>query len=164
VTVDREVSPKRRKLNSTKAVLPADEEENDQGSEFSFHEETASNLHVEQQQKDGAVKYAARLAAAAAAEEDDSDGLIEQLLRQAEESLSSQISNEQQLIPRVSLNPGNLPKPYFEITKKGNKLLTDQLEDSLVVSATDTTIKRLAPPISKSQKEKVMSHPYITCR
>lgn len=157
MTVDREVSPKRRKLNTTEAVLAADEEESDQESEFSFHEETANNLHVEQQQKDVAVKSAANLSAVT--EEDDSDELIEKLLRQAEESLSSQISNDQQLTPRVTLNPGKLPRPYFEITKKGNKLLTEQLEDSLVVSATDTTIKRLSPPISKAQKEKVIPIP-----
>lgn len=57
-----------------------------------------------------------------------------------------------------SLNPGPLPKPYLQITKMGNKLLTDNLEDSIIITSHNGTVKRLSPPPSKLQKEKVSIH------
>jgi hypothetical protein len=88
--------------------------------------------------------------------EEDSNELIEQLLRQAETNLSSQPAETQLAGQRIKLSPGIIEKPYFEITKKGNKLLTDNLDDSLIVTAGGATIKRLDPPISKSQNKKVI--------
>ena len=103
---------------------------------------------------------------------DSSDELVEQLLRRAEENLASKDSPDEETVkPRImydpfpfcshnSLDPGPLPKPYLEITKKGiNKLLTDQLEDSVIITSHNGTVKRLSPPLSKKEKEKVCPRP-----
>lgn len=55
---------------------------------------------------------------------------------------------------KLSLDPQN----------KANTLLTDHLEDSVVLSAADGTIKRLLPPLSRQQKEKVCSNPTVVIR
>lgn len=103
---------------------------------------------------------------------DSSDEFIETLLRRAEENLASTESSEQEPIKsRIrfdplsifaysSLNPGPLPKPYLEMTKNGNnKLLTDQLEDSVIITSHNGTVQRLSAPLSKKQKEKVSPLP-----
>ena len=88
-------------------------------------------------------------------EDYSSDALIEQLLAKAEKNLASNDSTQVLQPPRVSLDPGHLPKPYFELTRKGSKLLTDQLEDSLAITSHDGKVNPLFPPLSKRQKEKV---------
>jgi hypothetical protein len=85
---------------------------------------------------------------------DSEDDLIEKLLRQAEKNLST-LDSKDHIPPRIKLDPGPLPKPYFESTKYRNKLLTEQLEDSIVVSANNGTIKRLEPSKSRLQTQKV---------
>ena len=98
----------------------------------------------------------------------DEDELVEKLLREAEENLSHRESSEQTTSrPRYSplscpvlklrLHPGPLPKLYFESTKRGNQLLTDHIEDSVVISAQDLNVKRLVPPKSRIQHKKVVS-------
>ena len=106
---------------------------------------------------------------------DSSDELVEQLLLQAEKNLASHDSSKEEKVKsRIryvplsfrsndSLDPGPLPKPYLEITKKGNnKLLTDQLEDSIIITSHNGTVKRLAPPLAKKEKEKVCPLPSYT--
>jgi hypothetical protein len=106
--------------------------------------------------------------------DESSDEYIEQLLRQAEENLAAKDSTGERMMFRIrytsvsKTNSDDSPhvdppsKLSLDPKNKANKLLTDQLEDSIVLSATDGTIKQLLPPLSRQQKEKVCSIPTIT--
>ena len=155
---DRETSPKRRKLyDEIEVMIPVSED--DSNNEF---QQEQSNYQIQTNSDGGKhIRLQTRKAAQSQREttaEDDSDELIEKLLRQAEENLSSQTNGDQRLVePRATRNLDHLvPKSSFTITRKENRLLTDQLDDSLVVTAADRTVKPFAPPMSKKEKVQVI--------
>jgi hypothetical protein len=152
--VDRQGSPKRRKLDDS-SILPAFAE-HDVPEEKETNDEN-SNQSASEEQEDFEADDVTDNNATSNSElnDEDEDDLIEKLLRQAEKNLSPHDSKDN-IPPHIKLGPGPLPKPYFESTKCRNKLLTEQLEDSIVVTANNGTIKRLEPSKSRLQIEKVI--------
>ena len=147
--------PKRQKLNHAQVESRSQSDKPGEDFEQTFEESNHNEAVLSENAKDVSVQEKPISTQLESVPEEDADEFIERLLRQAEENLSSKTNEKQLTFPNVKLNPGSLPKPYFEITKKGNKLLTEHLEDSVIVTANNTIIKRLDPPISKSQKDKV---------
>ena len=95
--------------------------------------------------------------------DEDSDALFEELLQRAEANMSSKpsIQQSQSYAPpsfRLIFSSSR-SRPLKNLLVRGsipkNKLLTNEMELSIVTTADSRQIKPLAAPLSKLQKEKV---------
>jgi hypothetical protein len=101
--------------------------------------------------------------------DDDSDALFEQLLQKAERNLAEKRSIQQSQSYHLSSpsfahflsRSSPLKKLLIHDAIAKNKVLTNDLEQSIITTSDNQHIKPLTAPLSKSQKEKVTPPPHL---